>query len=70
MKYTNEEIKRALSLAVTYLDAAYQNEKDMIDQDKTELDALSKALDVLVTLGIVGVNKIAPAFGDENDPII
>jgi len=70
MKYTNEEVKRALSLAVTYLDAAYQNEKDMIDQDKTELDALSKALDVLVTLGIVGVNKIAPTFGDKNDPII
>ena len=52
MKYTNDEIKRALALAVDCLDAAYANEKDAHDRSETKLDALSKALDVLVTLGI------------------
>ena len=70
MKYTNEEIARALSLAVDYLDAAYINEKDAHDRSDTKLDALSKALDILVALSIVNVDRIAPTFGDKNDPII
>ena len=70
MKYANEEIKRALSLAVDCLDAAHANEKEAHDRSDTKLDELSKAVEVLETLSIVGVDKIAPTFGDKNDPII
>ena len=71
MKYTKEEVHRALALAVDCLDAAYQNEKGIFKtRSNTKLDELSKAVDVLVALSIVNVDKIAPTFGDKNDPII
>jgi hypothetical protein len=74
MKYTNKEIHRALSLAVDCLDAAHANEKEAFDRSDTKLDALSKAGDVLIALisplGRRGVDRIAPTFGDKNDPII
>ena len=70
MKYTKEQIARALSLAVDCLDAAYMNEREAHDRSDTKLDELSKALDILVTLRYEGVDRIAPTFGDENDPII
>ena len=70
MRYTNEEIARALSLAVDCLDAAKANERDAHDRSDTKLDELSNAVDVLVALSIVNVDKIAPTFGDKNDPII
>ena len=72
--YTKEQIARALSLAVDCLDAAYQNEREAHDRSDTKLDALSKALGVLIALisplGRRGVDRIAPTFGDKNDPII
>ena len=71
MRYNKEEIARALSLAVDCLDAAYQNEKGIFKtRSNTKLDELSKALDVLITLRYEGVDRIAPTFGDKNDPII
>ena len=70
MRYTKEQIARALSLAGDCLDAAHANEKDAHDRSDTKLDELSKALDILVTLRYEGVDRIAPTFGDENDPII
>ena len=70
MRYTKEQIARALSLAVDCLDAAHANEKDAHDRSDTKLDELSKALDILVTLRYEGVDRIAPTFGDKNDPII
>ena len=70
MRYTKEQIARALSLAVDCLDAAHANEKDAHDRSATKLDELSKALDILVTLRYEGVDRIAPTFGDEHDPII
>ena len=71
MKYTKEEVHRALALAVDCLDAAYQNEKGIFKtRSNTKLDELSKALDILITLRYEGVDRIAPTFGDENDPII
>tara|TARA_Y100001963_G_scaffold124364_1_gene175126 strand:- start:9 stop:221 length:213 start_codon:yes stop_codon:yes gene_type:complete len=70
MRYTKEEIARALALAVDCLDAAVANERDAHDRSDTKLDELSKAVDVLVALSIVNVDKIAPTFGDKNDPII
>ena len=70
MKYTNKEVHRALALAVDCLDAAKANERDAHDRSDTKLDELSKALDILVTLRYEGVDRIAPTFGDENDPII
>ena len=75
MKYTKEEVHRALSLAVDCLDAAYQNEKGIFKtRSNTKLDELSKAGDVLIALisPLVrrGVDRIAPTFGDKNDPII
>jgi len=68
MEYTKQEIARALALAVDCLDAAHANEKEAHDRSDTKLDALSKALDVLVALK--QADRIAPTFGDENDPII
>lgn len=65
---TNEEIARALSLAVDCLSAAYQNEKDAHDRSDAKLDALSKALGVLIALK--QTDRIAPTFGDKNDPIV
>ena len=70
MKYTKKQIARALSLAVDCIDAAYINEKEAHDGSDTKLDALSKALDILITLRYEGVDRIAPTFGDKNDPII
>ena len=70
MRYTKEQIARALSFAVDYLDAAYMNEREAHDRSDAKLDELSKAVDVLVALSIVNVDKIAPTFGDKNDPII
>ena len=70
MRYTNEEIARALALAVDCLDAANANERAAHDRSDTKLDELSKALDILVTLRYEGVDRIAPTFGDKNDPII
>ena len=68
MKYTNKEVHRAFSLAVDCLSAAYQNEKDAHDRSDIKLDALSKALGVLIALK--QADRIAPTFGDKNDPII
>jgi len=73
MRYNKEEIARALSLAVDCLDAAYQNEKGIFKtRSNTKLDELSKALDVLVALKQTDryPDRIAPTFGDKNDPII
>ena len=68
MEYTKQEIARALALAVDCLDAAHANEKEAHDRSDTKLDALSKALGVLIALK--QTDRIAPTFGDENDPII
>ena len=68
MRYTKEQIARALSLAVDCLDAAYANEREAFDRSDTELDALSKAMEVLIALK--QTDRIAPTFGDKNDPII
>lgn len=68
MRYTKEQIARALSFAVDYLDAAYMNEREAHDRSDTKLDALSKALGVLIALK--QADRIAPTFGDKNDPII
>lgn len=70
MRYTKEEVKRALALAVDCLDAAYMNEREAHDRSDTKLDELSKAMDILITLRYKGVDRIAPTFGDKNDPII
>ena len=70
MRYTKEQIARALSFAVDYLDAAYMNEREAHDRSDAKLDELSKALDILITLRYEGVDRIAPTFGDKNDPII
>ena len=68
MRYTKEQIARALSLAVDCLDAAHANEKEAFDRSDTKLDELSKALDILIALK--QADRIAPTFGDKNDPII
>ena len=68
MRYTKEQIARALSLAVDCLDAAHANEREAFDRSDTELDALSKAMEVLIALK--QTDRIAPTFGDKNDPII
>ena len=68
MRYTKEQIARALSLAVDCLDGAHANEKDAHDRSDIKLDALSKALGVLIALK--QADRIAPTFGDKNDPII
>ena len=68
MRYTKEQIARALSLAVDCLDAAHANEREAFDRSDTELDELSKAMEVLIALK--QTDRIAPTFGDKNDPII
>ena len=71
MTYTNEEIARALSLAVTWLDAAYINEREryLHFEERGKLAELDKAIKVLTELNAMGVDRIAPTFGDKNDPI-